>query len=283
MSQNIADPGVAVITGGAQGIGLAVAEQCVQRGYTVVLLDQDDELLRDKLHDLGDKYPGKAISGYGVDVRDLTRLQEIESTVRKQFGDITFLMNNAGVAIPTGKPWENPQAWRDQIDVNYWGVVNSVHAFVPGMIESGQKCTVVNTGSKQGLTNPPPRFAYNVSKSAVISYTQGLAHALREEGEGKVTAALLVPGFTYTGMISRFVPKKPPAAWVPDQVAEFLFDGLDEGRFYIICPDNDVTESMDNARIAWHAKEKIEKLPALSRWHKDYQAEFKRHMDESAP
>tara|TARA_R100000656_G_scaffold123416_1_gene99953 strand:+ start:381 stop:650 length:270 start_codon:yes stop_codon:yes gene_type:complete len=88
-----------------------------------------------------------------------------------------------------------------------------------------------------------------------------------------------VPGFTYTGMISQFLPEKPAEAWTSDEVVDFLLERLDRGDFYIICPDNDVSEEMDAKRIQWYADDLIQGRPALSRWHPDFADAFKAHME----
>ncbi|TIT98618.1 MAG: SDR family NAD(P)-dependent oxidoreductase, partial [Mesorhizobium sp.] len=110
------------------------------------------------------------------------------------------LMNNAGVGNNPGKPWENRDAWKRLLDINFWGIVHGVEAFTPHMLATGRPGLIVNTGSKQGITTPPGNLAYNVSKSGVKTFTEGLAHALRNEPGAKVAAHLLIPGFTFTGL-----------------------------------------------------------------------------------
>ncbi len=90
-----------------------------------------------------------------------------------RFGEVSFLMNNAGVGNNPGKPWEDRDAWRKLIDVNFWGAVYGVEAFVPRMLAQGSAGIIVNTGSKQGITTPPGNLAYNVSKAALKTYTEG--------------------------------------------------------------------------------------------------------------
>jgi len=120
---------------------------------------------------------------------------------------------------------------------------------------------------------------YNVSKSGVKSLTEGLAHTLRQKTGGRVTAHLLIPGFTYTGMIARFAPEKPASAWTAEQVVDHLLEGLAGGDFYILCPDNETTREQDEKRILWMAGDLIEGRPALSRWHPDYAEAFKQFME----
>jgi short-subunit dehydrogenase len=144
------------------------------------------------------------------------------------------------------------------------------------MIAQGLSGLIINTGSKQGITTPPGDTAYNVSKAGVKVLTEGLQHELRNLQGCQITAHLLVPGFTYTGMTGR--PEKPDAAWTADQVVDEMLRGIDAGDFYIICPDNDVTSQMDRKRIRWAAEDVIQNRPPLSRWHPDYSEAFAAFM-----
>jgi NAD(P)-dependent dehydrogenase (short-subunit alcohol dehydrogenase family) len=182
-------------------------------------------------------------------------------------------MNNAGTA-PGGGPWDHIERWRKVLDVNLWGVINGVQTFVPAMLAQGTPCAVVNTGSKQGITCPPGDTAYNVSKAGVKVLTEGLAHSLRNEGGGRISAHLLIPGSTFTGMTARGRTEKPAGAWTPDQVIAMLIEGMSRGDFYILCPDNEVTRDIDNKRVLWSAQDITENRPALSRWHADYKQAF---------
>ena len=193
------------------------------------------------------------------------------------FGEVAVLMNNAGTA-PGGGPWDHIDRWRRVLEVNLWGMINGVQSFTPRMLEQGNACAIVNTGSKQGITCPPGDTAYNVSKAGVKVLTEALAHSLRNVDGQRITAHLLIPGSTFTGMTSRGRTEKPPGAWVPDQVVDLLIAGIQRGDFYILCPDNDVTRDIDNRRILWAAQDITENRPALSRWHPDYAAAFERFL-----
>ncbi len=145
------------------------------------------------------------------------------------------------------------------------------------MIAQGKPAAIVNVGSKQGITTPPGNAAYNVSKAGVKVLTEQLAHELRQIAGDRVTAHLLVPGHTFTAMTAGGAvrdARKPPGAWMPEQVVEVLVSGLAAGDFYILCPDNDVTRALDELRIQWAADDIIENRPALSRWHPKYAAAF---------
>ena len=186
-------------------------------------------------------------------------------------------MNNAGVG-GGGNALADLADWNRGLGVNLLGVLHGVNAFVPGMIAGGRPGLVVNVGSKQGITQPPGDTAYNVSKAGVKALTEGLAHTLRERTGDLVTAHLLIPGFTWTGMTSPPRLEKPAGAWTPEQVVERMLERLEAGDFYILCPDDETTPEQDRKRIAWTAGDLIENRPALSRWHPDWQEAFARHM-----
>jgi len=154
------------------------------------------------------------------------------------------------------------------------GVLHGVQAFGPEMIAQGAPGLIINTGSKQGITAPPGDTAYNVSKAGIKAITEGLQHTLRNTEGCQVSAHLLVPGSTFTGMTRRRLTEKPPGAWSAEQVVDFMLERLGAGDFYILCPDNEVTRAIDNARMQWAMGDLIENRPPLSRWHADYRDAF---------
>jgi NAD(P)-dependent dehydrogenase (short-subunit alcohol dehydrogenase family) len=265
----------AVITGGASGIGFATAARLAESGLNICIADRDADALGSAAEALA-KLAAKgsdAILAVPTDVARLESVQALRDVVLDRFGEVAMLMNNAGVG-GGGGPWQSYEGWQRVLGVNLWGVIHGLQVFTQGMIDQGSPCAIVNTGSKQGITNPPGDAAYNVSKAAIKSLTESLAHQLRGIDGCKVTAHLLIPGFTYTGMVKRFLDEKPPGAWLPEQVAEHLLAAMERGDFHVLCPDNDVTAEVDHRRIEWAAGDMIENRPALSRWHPDYEAAF---------
>ena len=266
----------AVITGGANGIGLAAAKAYAAAGMSVVIADKDAAALASAQERLGTA----DILAVQCDVSDLASVENLRDRAFERFGAVHCLMNNAGVALPAGAPWESRDALDTIVNVNLMGVINGCQAFIPAMLDSGVAGAIINTGSKQGITRPPGNFAYNLSKAGVVAYTESVAHALRQVDGGGLTAHLLVPGFVYSAMVSRFLPEKPDGAWTVEETVDFMLAALQRGDFYILCPDNETPRAVDEKRIRWNADDIVQNRPALSRWHPDYADEFAAFMKD---
>src|SRR6202795_1405175 len=273
---------VAVITGGASGIGLAAAMRFARLGMNVCIADHDAARLSEAGRQLS------AISNAGaanvmvkaVDVSRIEDISELEQSVRERFGGTDVLMNNAGIQ-PGSQIFGPLQNWQRILSVNLWGVIHGSQAFAPGMIERGRAGLIINTGSKQGITTPPGDPAYNVSKAGVKALTEALQHELRNKPGCRVNAHLMIPGHVFTGLTSRGRPEKPAGAGTPEQTGDFMITRIDAGDFYILCPDNDVPRQLDERRMLWAAGDIVENRPALSRWHPDYTEAFARFVKGS--
>jgi NAD(P)-dependent dehydrogenase (short-subunit alcohol dehydrogenase family) len=277
MVEPFSQDGIAVITGGASGIGRAAARRAARTGMKVALVDTNAAKIDAIGSELGAVIGAANVIVRNADVADPSTMQELAERVSERWGSPTLLMNNAAAFVAGGAggildPNDN---WQRLFAVNVLGPVNGVQAFLPLMLADGRPAVIVNTGSKQGLTNPPGNPAYNTTKAAVNAYTQNLARDLRERPGSQVSAHLLVPGWTTTGDAAH-----REGAWLPDQVIEFMTDAIARDEFFILCPDGETTAEMDRKRLYWNAMDLIEGRPALSRWHKDYTDAFADFMKQ---
>jgi NAD(P)-dependent dehydrogenase (short-subunit alcohol dehydrogenase family) len=266
---------VAVITGGASGIGLAAAKRFAALGMRVCIGDVEADRLSQAAAALSEAAPDGA-AGIMTAITDVSNIDDVvrlESAVRERFGGTDVLMNNAGVQ-PGSKMFGPAENWRRVLGVNLWGVIHGSQVFAPGMVARGRPGLIINTGSKQGITTPPGDPAYNVSKAGVKAFTEALQHELRNAAGGRLSAHLLIPGFVFTGLTARGRSEKPAGAWTAEQTVDFMLERIGAGDFYILCPDNDVPRSLDEKRILWAAGDIVENRPALSRWHPDFADAF---------
>ena len=264
----------AVITGGASGIGLAAAKRFAAMGLNVLIADTNAAAVAAAPDAVSADAPtGVRVEAGVVDVSSYDEVEALKQRAFRDYGDVAVVMNNAGVG-GGGSAFERLDAWRRVLNINLMGVLHGVQAFAPALIAQGKPALIINTGSKQGITAPPGDTAYNVSKAGIKVLTEGLQHSLRNTEGCHVSAHLLVPGSTFTGMTSGGRTEKPAGAWTSEQVVDFMLERLAAGDFYILCPDNDVTRAMDNARMEWAMADLIENRPPLSRWHADYKDAF---------
>jgi NAD(P)-dependent dehydrogenase (short-subunit alcohol dehydrogenase family) len=277
---------LALITGSASGVGFALAQHCQRQGMHLALIDNNAATLQKAVSVLQSSDSKTQTLTYEMDVSDLSAWGKVKSDLSSKFSAIDLLMLNAGTSVKptTSQPWEDADYFHKTFGVNFFGVVHGLATFLPMVQKSQGPSAVVLTGSKQGITNPPGNPAYNATKSAVKTVAEQLAYDLRTSGSPAfaphVSVHLLVPGWTFTGLSGNQGPvpdeealaKKPRGAWLASQVRDYGVQKMAEGKFYIICPDTDVDEALDQARMTWGAGDVVEGRPALSRWddkHKD--------------
>jgi NAD(P)-dependent dehydrogenase (short-subunit alcohol dehydrogenase family) len=184
---------VAVVTGGASGIGAGLVEALLEEGARVVVADVEEEVLEQTVTSL---QPKGEVSGIVTDVSDPDAVEACAQYVYDTYGVCHLLFNNAGVGGGgVAKPWNwTPNDWKWCFGVNVFGIGYCVAAFVPRMLAGGEEGWVVNTSSSDGGFQPLPDLGvYAASKAAVTSFTEALANALINEG-ALVRAAVFYPG-----------------------------------------------------------------------------------------
>ena len=192
---------VAVVTGGANGIGRGIVEALLDEGTRVVIADVEQPVLDRSVAELADR---GEVTGVATDVSDFAAVDALADAVFAQHGACHLLFNNAGVTSGGGGlPWEQePNDWKWCFSVNVFGVANGVLAFVPRMIASGEPGIVVNTSSGDGGIAPVPYASvYAASKAAISCFTEALAHQLADNGTN-LRAAVFYPsgGMLDTGL-----------------------------------------------------------------------------------
>ena len=201
---------VAVITGGASGIGRAVATRAAADGMKIVLGDIEEGPLKEAVEELTSE--GAEAIGVATDVADLASVQGLRDQALDRFGAVHLVHNNAGIGLG-GPIWEvSEEDWRWILGVNLWGVIHGVAAFVPLLIEQGEG-HVVNTASIAGLIAAPFLGPYNATKQAVVAISETLFKDLQAVG-APVGVSVLCPGFVQT-RIAESERNRPQ--WAPDR------------------------------------------------------------------
>jgi NAD(P)-dependent dehydrogenase (short-subunit alcohol dehydrogenase family) len=255
---------VAVVTGGASGIGRAVAEAAAAAGMKVVLADIEETALKEADAALGAS--GAEVLSVVTDVSVGASVEELRDKTLARFGAVHLVHNNAGVAVG-GPMWTVSEAdWTWVMGVNLWGVIHGIRAFVPVLLEQGEG-HVVNTASLAGLTSPGMLGPYNVTKHSVVTMSETLYRDLEAIGS-RVGVSVLCPGFVQTRIAEsdRNRPDWAPAATLPQgvefqgvvrnlvaggmepaEVAEKVLYAVKNNRFYILTHDG--TQAMVETRM----------------------------------
>ena len=248
----------AVITGAASGIGLELAKQFGAAGMNLMLADVERPALDRAEAEL--REAGYPVSAREIDVRDHDQIIDLDHAARDRFGNIHVLCNNAGVGAggPVADP-DNLEAWRWTIDINLWGVIYGCKVFLPGMIEHGEQCHIVNTASMAGLGSAPMMGPYNISKYGVVALSETLSKEMQIM-QTAVGVSVLCPAFVATGIansdrnmpddVRATLPKRAASSGMQAQieamvaggintevVGQHVLDAVRNDRFWILTHD----------------------------------------------
>jgi NAD(P)-dependent dehydrogenase (short-subunit alcohol dehydrogenase family) len=244
---------VAVVTGGASGIGYALARRFATEGARVVIGDVEAAALDRAVAEL--RASGADVEGVVTDVTDPAQMQALADAAVGRFGGVHVFCNNAGVG-GGGLSWEMPlSTWEWVIGVNLWGVIHGVRTFVPLLMQQTE-AHIVNTASVAGLVAAPFMGPYNASKHAVVAISETLHHELAMSAP-HVKVSVLCPGWVNTNIADSArnrpghlqegaAPDADAAALLrgfieqgmpPDDVAAKVLDAMREDRFWILTHD----------------------------------------------
>ena len=265
------DGGVAVVTGGASGLGLAMALRFADAGMNIVIGDIEAEPLA---------MAEAAIAAKGVKVlpqrSDVARAEDVEALAEsayRRFGAVNVLCNNAGVGGSAGNMWElSVEDWRWVIDVDLWSVVHGVRSFVPRMIASGQEAHVVNTASVAGLVSGAVGGPYTVAKFGVVALSEQLYYELGRAGHN-IGVSVLCPGFVNTNIYDSGRNRQPEygqpdvepspeseqrramlqamrdTMLQPAEIGELVFEAVRTRALYVIPTGSDAFDALVRDRL----------------------------------
>jgi NAD(P)-dependent dehydrogenase (short-subunit alcohol dehydrogenase family) len=245
---------VAVITGGASGIGLAMAEAFAAAGMKLVLADIEEAPLNDAVSAM--KTAGAEATGVVTDVTKTDQIEALADRSYDAYGAVHVVCNNAGVGVG-GPTWSISKAdWDWILNVNLHAVIDGVRIFVPRMIEQDTEGQIVNTASIAGLTTSPSMTPYFVSKHGVVALSECLHHDLQLAGS-KLRVSVVCPGWVNTkvvesdrnrpggklkdeeidplfGMVRQALRATMPNAMPPSEVADLVVDAIRNNKFYVL-------------------------------------------------
>lgn len=242
---------VAVITGAASGIGLALSRICLLKGYNVVMADNAVTALCDRVEQLSDECDN-AVLGVVCDVTKPESLKHLAKQTHERFDRIDWLFNNAGISSHLAPIWElTSEHIRRVLEVNLWGVIHGIQAFLPYMFEQSHRSHIINISSVYGLCSASQMAPYAMSKHAIVSLSESLYFDLKRLDK-LVDVSVVCPSFANTPllanspvahtdalhtMLADLIARSKPA----EDVACHIIREVEKKTFYIL-PDKEVKD-----------------------------------------
>ena len=247
---------VAVITGGASGLGLEIARLAAKKGMKLVLSDIEERALKQAEQEFSDL--GVEVLAVRTNVALAEDVDFLAQQTLSRFGAVHLLFNNAGVAL-NKTTWETTIAdWEWVLGVDLWGVIHGVCVFTPIMLKQDTPCHIINTASVAGMLSTQGMAAYNVAKHGVVTLSETLYHDLRRR-DAKIDVSVLCPAWVNTGIwdsarnrpedLQNTVEQKSvddtkleesarhaiqSGKVTAPQVAEIVFNAIENNQFYIL-------------------------------------------------
>ena len=238
---------MAVVTGAASGIGLAIVEAFVAVRMRVLMVDRDQEKL--SRHEQRLKDQGERVHAVVADVTDPEQVERTAATAIEQFGLLHIAVNNAGV-VNRGYSWELPlEEWHRIIDVDLWGVVHGIRAYVPRILAGGEEGHVVNVASMAAVSTVNQLGPYTAAKHGVLGLTDVLGAEFASLG-APIGTSVVMPGMVKTGM-------NPIGTIEPSKVAANVVDAIVNGRRYVFTDDQNTEEVEKRLRAILAARSAV--------------------------
>ena len=251
------DGRTAVITGGASGIGLGLAERLAAEAMKLVLADIEAPVLDEAASRLRDS--GADVTTFVCDVSDGSSVDALADFAFQTHGTVHVVCNNAGV-VAKHESWGPLSDWEWVLGVDLWGVIHGVRAFVPRMLAAGEEGHIMNTASTAGLLAFPGIPSYNVAKRGVVALSETLYHEFENTALG---VSVLCPGIVATNITKSERNRPGPDArpyesivphagaaesMTPAQVADCVLDAMRSGRFWILPQEHYGAQALDQAQ-----------------------------------
>jgi NAD(P)-dependent dehydrogenase (short-subunit alcohol dehydrogenase family) len=255
---------VSLITGAANGIGLALSSVCLHKGYTVVMVDNDEAKLNHEAEQLNAQFPNQ-VHAFACDVTQSHEVMQLAKQVQQELSRVDWIFNNAGIIGHLAPIWDlQPEHIQKVMDVNVFGMTHMVQAFAPILFQQSFRSHLINMASLYGLCSGSQLAPYSMSKHAVLALSESLYYDLKRLDK-PVDVSIVFPSFTDTGLLSH-APANQPAGFHHSlnsllghsrpalEVAEHIIRDVEQKKFYIF-PDKEVKGYCEERTKAMVAQE----------------------------